>query len=546
MGSNRELNVFVSYSHTDEAWLKRVQVHLKPLAREGRLELWDDTRIKTGERWRKEIKAALARADVAVLLISADFFASDFIANDELPPLLEAARSERGLVIAGVHINYSRFDRDKVLSEYQTVNTPDRPIEGRSKANQEKVFDALARRIEELVPTRSAAPEIPPEYLAWLQQRCSSVELLGQDVQQSLAIQLSHVYVPAVTQWDPAFAAPRDGIVRVAGEVHEPVPLLGLVDQQSLYVPAPAGAGKSTFCRWAALHSVTGAPASHPVAAPREFEEPMPESLRSRLPLLVPLRDFWTAMQCGRGQRTWQCRDLEQAFAAWVDRSPPSGLNGTLLNAHLAAGSAFLLLDGLDEVPVSEAHDGATVYPRLLLLSGLADALPAWEKAGNRTLLTSRPYGLDEAGLARLRLPRAPLEPLPKPLQELFVRRWFHTLKREQLAGDLLEAMSSRDDLAPLSENPMLLTAMCVLYDKGGRLPEDRYQLYKGIVDNVLHARYPGDAREREPVCGVSRRLPTACTPASPTKRRARRPPPRSAGSRPSSCSKISRSGTPP
>ena len=113
---------------------------------------------------------------------------------------------------------------------------------------------------------------------------------------------------------------------------------------------------------------------------------------------------------------------------------------------------------------------------------------------------TSRPYGLDEAGLARLRLPRAPLEPLPGPLQELFVTRWFHTLRREELGGDLLEAMRGRDDLAPLSENPMLLTAMCVLYDKGGRLPEDRYELYKSIVDGVLHSRYPGDAREREPV----------------------------------------------
>ncbi len=178
------------------------------------------------------------------------------------------------------------------------------------------------------------------------------------------------------------------------------------------------------------------------------------KSLRTRLPLLVPLRDFGKDMDCGRGRRTWHRSDLEQALAAWVDRSPPPGLNGALLKAHLAAGSAFLLLDGLDEVAVSESRNGATVYPRQLLLSGLADALPAWEKAGNRTLLTSRPYGLDEAGLARLGLPRAPLEPLPEPLQELFVIRWFHTLKREELAERLLEAMRGRDDLAPLSRKP--------------------------------------------------------------------------------------------
>jgi formylglycine-generating enzyme required for sulfatase activity len=204
-------------------------------------------------------------------------------------------------------------------------------------------------------------------------------------------------------------------------------------------------------------------------------------------------------MDCGRG-RPWHRNDLEQALAAWVDRSALPRLDGAMLKAHLAAGSAFLLLDGLDEVAISETRGGTTVYPRVLLLSGLTDALPAWEAAGNRTLLTSRPYGLDEAGLARLALLRAPLEPLPVPLQELFVTRWFHALERAKLAKDLLEAMGGRDDLAPLTENPMLLTAMCVLYDNGGRLPEDRYELYKSIVGNVLHSRYPGDAWEREPV----------------------------------------------
>ena len=121
--SSDKLNVFVSYSHRDKAWLERVQVHLKPLAEGGKLDLWDDTGIKAGQRWRDEIEAAARATDVAILLISADFYASDFIANNELPPLLETAQSERGLVILGVHINYSDFENDDVLSEYQTVNT---------------------------------------------------------------------------------------------------------------------------------------------------------------------------------------------------------------------------------------------------------------------------------------------------------------------------------------------------------------------------------------------------------------------------------------
>ena len=60
----------------------------------------------------------------------------------------------------------------------------------------------------------------------------------------------------------------------------------------------------------------------------------------------------------------------------------------------------------------------------------------------------------------------------------------------------MLDHVREREWLEPLTGNPMLLTAMCIVYDEGKRLPQDKYDLYARIVDNVLHNRYADDPTE--------------------------------------------------
>jgi hypothetical protein len=141
-------HVFISYSHHDKAWLDRLRVHLRPLVRDGLIDVFDDTKIKPGARWRDEIKAALDKARVAILLITADFLASDFIAQDELPPLLKKARAG-GATILPVIVNACGFRREKKLSEYQAVNDPNKPLAALTPAESEQVFAAVAEAVEE-------------------------------------------------------------------------------------------------------------------------------------------------------------------------------------------------------------------------------------------------------------------------------------------------------------------------------------------------------------------------------------------------------------
>ena len=145
--------VFISYSHADKEWLDRLKRHLKPLVREGNLDCWDDTHIRPGDDWKQEIQNALDTAQVAVLLISADFFASDFIDETELPPLLADAKA-KGVRILPVIISASRFKRVPELARFQAVNPPDRPLDEMPRAEQEKVLERLAHTIESIFDPR--------------------------------------------------------------------------------------------------------------------------------------------------------------------------------------------------------------------------------------------------------------------------------------------------------------------------------------------------------------------------------------------------------
>jgi hypothetical protein len=112
--------IFLCYSRKDTEWLDRVQVHLRPLERAGVIDLWSDRRIEAGDMWRKELAAALARARVALLMVSADFFASDFIHSEELPPLLAAAE-EGGCRVIPLLVRPSIFSRVPELSRFNSM-----------------------------------------------------------------------------------------------------------------------------------------------------------------------------------------------------------------------------------------------------------------------------------------------------------------------------------------------------------------------------------------------------------------------------------------
>lgn len=143
--------VFISYAHTDHEWLEKLQKHLKPLERQGAIDVWVDTRIQTSEKWSDEIRAALASSKVAVLLVSADYLASEFINEEELPTLLKAAEARDGVRVMPVILSPCRFLETPSLAQFQAVNPPSKPIKGMSEVEQDTVLYKLSKDIENII-----------------------------------------------------------------------------------------------------------------------------------------------------------------------------------------------------------------------------------------------------------------------------------------------------------------------------------------------------------------------------------------------------------
>jgi hypothetical protein len=98
-GSKMEIKLFCSYSHRDEHLRDELAKHLKLLERQGLVESWHDRRIGAGDVWKEEIDRNLSEADIILLLISADFLASDYCFDIEMKTALERHSAAQALVI---------------------------------------------------------------------------------------------------------------------------------------------------------------------------------------------------------------------------------------------------------------------------------------------------------------------------------------------------------------------------------------------------------------------------------------------------------------
>jgi TIR domain len=146
----RAIEVFYSYAHRDEALRTELDTHLSLLQRQGIITDWHDRRITAGTVWAGAIDAHLEHAQIILLLVSADFLASNYCYDVELQRAM--ARHKAGEVRVIPIILRATDWQSASFAALQALPEDGRPIA--SWPNPDEAFLDVARGI------RAVAEEI--------------------------------------------------------------------------------------------------------------------------------------------------------------------------------------------------------------------------------------------------------------------------------------------------------------------------------------------------------------------------------------------------
>jgi len=257
--------------------------------------------------------------------------------------------------------------------------------------------------------------------------------------------------------------------------------LNALVETPRMVLLGDPGGGKSTF-----VNHLAFCLASHELEADRRWLERLddwPEQWRQRLPVPIILRDVAAWFQ-----RTQSNQRRVGLFHAYLkDWLVGLGLEDfqDLLEQHLGDGTALLLLDGLDEVPLVD-----DVLERIKAM--IADLPNAYR---NTTILVTcrvLSYQDDRWQLNSKEWTSFELDKLNEAQIDGFIQAWHSQLavvnavtNPEALNVKLSQAVR-RPDLIRLAQNPLLLTVMALVHTHKGELPDARSVLYEDVVDLLL------------------------------------------------------------
>lgn len=166
--------IFCSYSSADEAFREELEDHLAVLKRAGVIEMWSFRQIEAGDDWKRRIDERLDASSIILLLVSANFLASNYCWDVEMKRALERHESGEATVIPVIlkdcDWRAAPFARIQALPEGAKPVTRWRPrdrawsnvVAGIRKVVQSKSAPQLAIQTNQPMPTSQPKPATSP------------------------------------------------------------------------------------------------------------------------------------------------------------------------------------------------------------------------------------------------------------------------------------------------------------------------------------------------------------------------------------------------
>jgi formylglycine-generating enzyme required for sulfatase activity/energy-coupling factor transporter ATP-binding protein EcfA2 len=310
------------------------------------------------------------------------------------------------------------------------------------------------------------APVMPASYRNWLidQGRHMDTEkLCGKS--EVIKVQLPEIFIPLYAQSPDKQTSVERFIPHDRG-----VEIEALIGQRDcLLIEGHAGSGKTTLMKHLAYSLA---------------QESGPKGLDGFLPVLIFLKDLRGFSAC--------CYSVEAILSYYLERIG-NVLDMATVEKFSKVKKALFLLDGLDEMEPQE---------RQCLIQGFGNLKN--KQQGSRIVLTSRPHGLEGEAMKRFGENHIKILSLNMDQIQDFIRKWFANVYSsgsrigQKNAEGMIGEVKAHKAIDQLIDNPLMLTAVCILYNDGKELPSQRAELYKKFVDNMLYRRFQDNEKVHE------------------------------------------------
>lgn len=164
MAQSKAAQIYIAYAPEDTALKDSLVEHLSMLRRGGIIDAWHEERLSAGDDVQVVKSQWLNRADIVLLLLSADFLASDYLFDNEVKTALE--RHRRGETRLVPVILRDCLWQSGTLASLSPLPANGQAVTSGAWTSKDEAFRQVAAGIEKLVRGYSAGasdgPSFPP------------------------------------------------------------------------------------------------------------------------------------------------------------------------------------------------------------------------------------------------------------------------------------------------------------------------------------------------------------------------------------------------